>query len=69
MCDTFVALPDATCDGSVIFGKNSDRPEGEIQNVVTFPAQTYTQGQQVKCTYIEISQVEYTHAVILSKPK
>ncbi|MGI0486424.1 hypothetical protein ACN4EK_13370 [Pantanalinema rosaneae CENA516] len=40
MCDTFVALPDATIDGSVIFGKNSDRPEGEIQDVVTFPAQT-----------------------------
>lgn len=69
MCDTFVALPDATCDGSVIFAKNSDRPEGEIQNVVTFPAQAYAQGQRVKCTYIEISQVEYTHAVILSKPR
>ena len=33
MCDTFVALPDATVDGSVIFGKNSDRPAGEIQDV------------------------------------
>ena len=43
MCDTFVALPDATVDGSVIFGKNSDRPAGEIQDVVTFPAQTYFQ--------------------------
>ena len=31
MCDTFVALPDATVDGSVIFGKNSDRPAGESQ--------------------------------------
>ena len=26
-CDTFVAFPPATVDGSVIFGKNSDRTE------------------------------------------
>jgi len=26
MCDTFIALPPATRDGSVIFAKNSDRP-------------------------------------------
>jgi len=32
MCDTFVALPDATLDGALIFGKNSDRPNGEIQD-------------------------------------
>ncbi len=69
MCDTFVALPDATVDGSVIFGKNSDRPAGEIQDVVTFPAQTYSKGQQVQCTSIEIPQVEHTYAVILSKPR
>ncbi len=25
MCDTFVALGNATSDGSVIFGKNCDR--------------------------------------------
>ncbi len=69
MCDTFVALSNATLDGSVIFGKNSDRPEGEIQDVVTFPEQTYSQGEQVQCTYIQIPQVEHTHAVILSKPR
>jgi secernin len=69
MCDTFVALADATLDGSVIFGKNSDRPEGEIQDVVTFPAQTYSQGQHVQCTYIQVPQVERTYAVILSKPR
>lgn len=41
MGGTFVALPNVILDGSVIFGKNSDRPAGEIQDVVTFPAQTY----------------------------
>lgn len=69
MCDTFVALSDATVDGSVIFGKNSDRPAGELQDVVTISAKTYTNGQHVRCTYIKIPQVEQTHAVILSKPQ
>ncbi|OLP17424.1 peptidase C69 [Leptolyngbya sp. 'hensonii'] len=69
MCDTFIALADATIDGSVIFGKNSDRPAGEIQDIVTFPAQSYPKGQQVQCTYIEIPQLEQTFAVVLSKPR
>lgn len=30
-CDTFVAQTDATADGRLIFGKNSDRPAGETQ--------------------------------------
>lgn len=33
-CDTFVVLPPLTKDGSVIFGKNSDRPQNEVQEVV-----------------------------------
>jgi secernin len=69
MCDTFVALPDATLHGDVIFGKNSDRPDGEIQDVVAFPTRTYTKGDRVQCTYISIPQVERTLAVILSKPR
>jgi len=31
MCDTLVALPNFTKDGTVIFGKNSDRPPNEAQ--------------------------------------
>ncbi|GAB4383184.1 MAG: hypothetical protein Kow00121_44650 [Elainellaceae cyanobacterium] len=69
MCDTFVALPNATATGAVIFGKNSDRPQGEIQDVVTIPAQTYAPDQQLQCTYLQIPQVERTYAVILSKPQ
>ena len=69
MCDTFVALPDATINGDVIFGKNSDRPSGEIQDVVVIPAQTHPIGATLECTYITIPQVEKTLAVILSVPK
>ncbi len=37
MCDTFIALPPATGDGSVIFAKNSDRPAGEGQGIQVYP--------------------------------
>ena len=69
MCDTFVGLPNSTKDGNVIFGKNSDRPQGEIQDVVVIPAKKHTQNERVKCSYITIEQVEKTFAVILSKPR
>lgn len=68
MCDTFVATGNATADGSVIFGKNSDREPNEAQEVVVFPAADHPQGSQVQCTYISIPQVPHTHAVLLSKP-
>ncbi|XP_076461075.1 secernin-2-like [Babylonia areolata] len=67
-CDTFVALPPATADGRVIFGKNSDRPGSEVQEVVFVPAADHPDGSKVQCTYISIDQVSHTHAVILSKP-
>lgn len=68
MCDTFVVLGNSTADGSVIFGKNSDREANEAQVVVTIPAAEYPAGSRLKCTYIDIPQVLHTHAVILSKP-
>jgi secernin len=30
-CDSFIVLPDATTNGHMLFGKNSDRPAGEAQ--------------------------------------
>jgi len=67
MCDTMVALASATADGSVLFAKNSDRDPNEVHELVFVPAATH-QAQQVKCTYIEVPQVERTHAVFLCKP-
>lgn len=69
MCDTFIALPNSTLNGDIIFGKNSDRPQGEIQDVVIIPAKNHDSNTTVKCTYISIPQVEKTLAVILSKPR
>ncbi|KAM4026310.1 secernin-3 isoform 1-T2 [Anomaloglossus baeobatrachus] len=67
-CDTFIALPPATVGNRIIFGKNSDRPSDEVQEVVYFPGQSYGAGEKLECTYIEIEQAQKTHAVVLSRP-
>lgn len=68
MCDTLVALENSTQEGSVIFGKNSDRPNEEVQLITFSPRVTYPKGEQLKCTYISIPQVSETYAVLLSQP-
>ena len=68
MCDTFVALRNATRDNSVIFGKNSDRDPNEAHELIFIPHQKHPKGEKVNCTYISIPQVEETNAVLLSKP-
>jgi len=67
MCDTFIALPPATKDGSVIFAKNSDRPAGEGQGIRAYPRIRHSAGEVLQCTYIEIPEVERTQAVLLSQ--
>nr|XP_015217772.1 PREDICTED: secernin-2 [Lepisosteus oculatus] len=67
-CDCFVSLPPGSQRDEVIFGKNSDRPSDEVQEVVYFPAASHPPGSKVECTYIEIPQAESTHAVVLSRP-
>lgn len=51
-CDTFVALPDATASGSVLFGKNSDRPAGETQPLRSFSARAA--GEPLQLAYVTI---------------
>lgn len=67
MCDTLVALPDFTKNGTIVFAKNSDREPNEAQGIVRIPATTWG-GGELDCTYISIPQVEKTYEVILSKP-
>lgn len=68
MCDTMVALGNSTADGSVLFAKNSDREPNEAHHLLLIPAATHAAGSTVKCTYIEVPQVERTLAVLLAKP-
>jgi secernin len=68
MCDTFVALPGHTADGSVIFGKNSDRPPNEAQALEHYPARDHAPGAEVSCTHARIPQARHTHAVLICRP-
>ncbi len=68
MCDTIVALGNVTADGVTILGKNSDREPNEAHQLLRLPAARHAPGSRVKCTYLEIPQVEQTYAVLLAKP-
>ena len=65
MCDTFVALPTATEDGSVILAKNSDREANEMQSLEYFEGATHRPGEKLKCTYIDVDQVEKTNSILI----
>ncbi len=47
-CDMFVVLKTASDNGSVIFGKNSDRPKGEVQEVIYFPEADHDAGTKLQ---------------------
>jgi secernin len=68
MCDTYVALPGHTADGSVIFGKNSDRDPNEAQALEWHPAQDHPAGAELQCTWLRIPQVRHTNGVLISRP-
>jgi len=68
MCDTFVAMSSMTHDGSIIFGKNSDREPNEAQVLEYHPVSEFSNGQLLKCTYLDIPQVKKTNAVLISRP-
>jgi dipeptidase len=68
MCDTVVALGHVTDDGVTLFGKNSDREPNEAHQLLRVPAARHPPGSTVKCTYVEVPQVERTCEVLLAKP-
>lgn len=47
-CDCFVSLPPGSQDDHVIFGKNSDRPRDEVQEVVYYAAASHPAGATVE---------------------
>jgi secernin len=68
MCDTWVALQDATLTGQVIFGKNSDRPAFDCQPLVRYPRREWPKGSKIQLEYVEIPQTERTYATLGSSP-
>lgn len=64
MCDTAVLRGS---DGMVL-AKNSDRDPNEAQLWDWAPAASHAPGARVRTTYVDLPQVERTHAVVLSRP-
>jgi len=68
VCDSFVAMPDATACRAVIFGKNSDREPNEAEELLVVPRGSHAADSRLRTSYIEIPQVRETHAVLLARP-
>jgi secernin len=68
MCDTWVALKDASSEGKVIFAKNSDRPIFDCQPLLLRPGQYLPAGSSIHTGYTELPQSEVTYAHLGSSP-
>jgi secernin len=67
-CDTFVAHPDATPDGVMLFGKNSDRPAGECQPLRYWPRRDPRPGAKIPLAYVEVPEAEQAWAHLGASP-
>lgn len=68
MCDTLVALPDVTSTGTVLLGKNSDRPPFDCQVLHYSPRAMHEPGEKLSLAYVEVPQAEVTYATVGSRP-
>lgn len=67
MCDTIVALPDATADGALLLAKNADTEVNEAQQILHLPARDYAEGAAVRVSHLTIPQAKHTHEVIMDR--
>ena len=68
MCDTVVALPVATAEGSMLFGKNSDREPWEPLFLERIRNKDHPRGAKLRCTHIEIDQSPHTYDILICRP-
>lgn len=67
MCDTFVALPEATASGAVLLAKNADTEINEAQHVFKMPRRQFSEGAQLRVTHMVIPQVRETYEFVIDK--
>ncbi len=67
MCDSFVALPPATLNGTVILAKSADCQVNEAHALVRYPARKHISGAAIKATHLVVPQAAETYEVILGK--
>lgn len=68
MCDTWVALADATSANRVIFAKNSDRPIFDCQPLVLHHRRDWGADSVIQLEYVRIPQVTMTYTTLGSSP-
>lgn len=68
MCDSFVATPEATSSGRMLFAKNSDREPTEAQAVERILGASHPEGALARCTWIDVPQVSRTRTVLIARP-
>lgn len=66
-CDTMVAMPSATANGQVIFGKNSDRPQEEAQPLVMRRREVH-EGGEAGAQFVDVPQARETSRHVGSRP-
>lgn len=67
-CDTWVALPDATHDGSALWAKNSDRLVFDSGPLMFYPRQAWPAGALLDLERLSIPQAAETYATLGSSP-
>jgi secernin len=68
MCDVLIAMSDATKNGKIVFGKNSDRPVDECQVLFSGPSRTKDQGRKMRCCYATVPDTADTLATLGCRP-
>ena len=67
MCDTFVALPEATANRSVLLAKNADTEINEAQHLLKLPRRDYPEGAMVRISHRVIPQARRTYEALIDK--
>jgi dipeptidase len=67
MCDTFVALPNSTRDGTMLFAKSADCEVNEANAIVRIPGRKHVPGEAVRLTHLMIPQAAETYEIFLTK--